>query len=84
MGNLIDSFCDGTLLSQIIAMPKKQPISFDDATRMLDQKLEECTEASTQYDWHAINFVTWISSQGFHIELTGDEFEVWSLQKEVS
>ena len=28
------------------------------------------------YGWYSEHFVEWISSLGYHIELTGDEFDV--------
>ena len=84
MGDLIDHHCGRTLLSQILNMPSKNPISFDDAARLLDLKLEECFQAGKyrngpdEYQWYAQNFVSWISEQGFHIELTGDEFDLYT------
>lgn len=70
----------GTLLSEILAMPKQKAVLFDDAIRMLaDAHLEAFTEGRVgrtygECHWLTKNFVSWISEQGFHIELTGDEF----------
>ena len=34
--------------------------------------------------WYGCNFIEWISSLGFHIELTGDEFEeTYGLQRSI-
>ena len=76
----VDVRYGGTLLSEILAMPKKKGLWFDDAVRMLSdaqmQAFREGRVGTTQGDHHWLmeNFVHWISEQGFHIELTGDEF----------
>ena len=74
---IIDRKNRGTLLAKIIAMPKQKPISFDDAIRMVKQVYFEAEigHKPGQCTWFFANFVEWITSQGFHIELTGDEFE---------
>lgn len=70
----------GTLLSEILAMPKQKKVSFEDAVRMLsDAHLEAFNEDRVgrkygECHWLMQNFISWISEQGFHIELTGDEF----------
>ena len=90
LGDLVDIFCRRTLLSQIIQMPERLPISFDDAIRLLSVQLYKCFKTGLvgkepgHYGWYAKNFVEWISSQGFHIVLTGDEFESQSMQKHIS
>lgn len=90
MGELIDRHCRRTLLSQILKMPPKKSISFNDAARMLDIKLFECFKAGEygnkrgQYHWYTQNFVPWISEQGFHIELTGDEFDLYAMTSVLS
>lgn len=66
-------------------MPKKELITFDDAVRLLNAKQSECFNAGSfgdspgQYGWYDLHFVSWISSLGYHIELTGDEFESYSM-----
>ena len=70
----------GTLLSRILSMPVKTPIPFDDAIRLVAEKHTEAFDHSRfgdapgQYGWYSNNFIEWISSLGYHIELTGDEF----------
>ncbi len=70
-------------------MQIKDSISFEDAFHMLQKKRFELFNAGRfgdmpgQYGWYHLNFVDWISSQGFHIELTGDEFELYGLTDRV-
>ncbi len=74
----------GTLLSQILAMPKKSPLSFAEAINLVAEKQKEAFLAGRggrgpgQYSWYYGSFVEWITSLGFHIELTGDEFEAYA------
>jgi hypothetical protein len=58
-------------------MEKKNPISFTNAVKCAHNKWSEKVNAfrGDEADWYFDNFVDWISSQGYHIELTGDEFE---------
>ena len=78
---IVDIRIRGTLLSRILSMPKKSPISFELAMLKLIEKRREKFDAGHfgdepgRYGWYCHNFVDWISSQGLHIELTGDEFE---------
>jgi hypothetical protein len=70
----------GELLAKILSMPEKEPISFESAALMLSNKATEAFKAHRlgylpgEYNWYFKNFVEWISSLGYHIELTGDEF----------
>ncbi len=75
---IIDSDCGHTLLASALAMPKKTPIRFEEAVRKLDGELniENIGHEPGQYQWLLKNFVSWISDKGFHIELTGDEFDL--------
>ena len=68
---------DGVRLKRILSMPKKRPISYFAAENMY-------------WDWFAdywnagevppiSDMITWISEEGFHIELKGDEYEMTSL-----
>lgn len=80
LADRIDLGYRGTLLPRILAMPEKQAISLDDAIQMTNSKLNEAFMAELfgdkpgQYGWYMNHFVDWISSLGYHIELTGDEF----------
>ena len=80
-GITIDKACKGTLLQKILAMPKKHPITFDEAINVIVDKKEEAFRAKDygmrpgQYGWYIYNFVGYISDLGYHIELTGDEIE---------
>jgi hypothetical protein len=83
---IIDRGYRGTLLSQILAMPKKNPITFADAVRLAGQKQIEAEigHEKGQYFWYAAHFVDWISSLGYHIELSGDEFEPYVVSNKVA
>lgn len=80
--SVIDMDTNRALLHQIVAMPKGDPISFEDAVRHVEIKWGETFDTKNfGYEpggagWYTRNFVEYISSLGFHIELTGDEFEV--------
>src|SRR5688572_15721070 len=74
--DVLDLIYRGTLLSSILAMEKKTPILFGDAVRMaIKKKCEVWYDENADSDYYYDNFIEWISSQGYHIELTGDEFE---------
>jgi hypothetical protein len=83
MGQLAERFCRGELLAKILEMPCLRPLSYSDAMLMLNQRLCETWKNNDlghspgQSQWYWRNFVEFISAQGFHIELTGDEFELW-------
>jgi hypothetical protein len=80
----------GTLLSAILAMPCKQPISFQEAANLASAAKHKAVVAKKfgykpgECFWFYRNFVQWISDQGYHIELTGDEFEAYALSDKVS
>lgn len=80
----------GTLASQILSMPKKNPISFEDAINLVVDRQKEVFvtgqigQEPGQYCWYYDHFVEWISSLGYHIELSGDEFEPRVLSSLVS
>lgn len=80
----------GTLLSEILKMPRKKPISFQDAVNLNgDERHRQIMSGNHGYEpgqahWLYMNFVKWISDQGYHIELTGDEFEAVALSDKVT
>ncbi len=79
---LLASSSNWTILERIIHMEPKVPIKFIDAAVMAQKKFHEALDARRigyapgQCNWYARNFTEWISSLGYHIELTGDEFEL--------
>ena len=79
----------GLLLEQIRLMPRKKTVSLETALKVMLLRQDEAFAASRfgegpgQHSWYEKNFVEWISSLGYHIELTGDEFELWSAPKEL-
>ncbi len=78
---LIANAYRGTLVSQILAMPRQAPLSFDAAVNLtFEKQMEAFTSGQVgkepgQFSWYFGHFVEWISSLGYHIELSGDEFE---------
>lgn len=87
---LIDIAYKGRLLSEIISMPKKAPITFEHAVNLCQTEFDRLADAGQsgpnrgQAHWHYRNFVLWISEQGYSIELTGDEFETPTLSRLVA
>jgi hypothetical protein len=87
---LIDRENNRNLLSKILNMPKNTPLGFNEAIAMVYEAQRQQFDASNfgsapgQYGWYAENFVDWISSLGYHIELTGDEFEATVAQEHVA
>ena len=79
--DMLDIRYRGTLLPSIIAMSKKTPISFDGAVVMTQSKYfaaigqKKYGMTFGEANWFIGHFLEWISNQGYHIELTGDEFE---------
>ena len=77
----LDVQYQGTLLSRILSMEQKTAISYEDAMWLTNRTLKKCYEEEKMgadfghYQWYLDNFIEWISSLGYHIELTGDEFE---------
>ena len=75
---LIETCYSGSLISQILKMPKKKPIAFEQAVRIAERQYSD-SDISTEH--HKMvkcteYFIEFISEQGYHIELTGDEFEL--------
>lgn len=83
--NEIDSYYRGELLSRILDMQKQMPISLEAAIHLLTKHEQEASDAGRKGTepghlfWYAWHFVEWIESLGYHIELTGDEFEAIGL-----
>ena len=82
----IDRKYRGGLLARILAMPKKRSIQFDEAIRMAEKNFfsSKIGHRRGETFWYMQNFVEWISELGFHIELTGDEFELPSAPQKAS
>jgi hypothetical protein len=80
----------GTLLSRILSMPPQTPISFVAAVNLVSEKQKESFALGRMgrelyhYSWYTENFIQWISNLGHHIELTGEEFESYSLSERVA
>lgn len=62
-------------------MAKKTPISFEAAINFVSDKQRDAFAAGQigrnpgQYLWYQHNFIEFISDLGYHIEITGDEFD---------
>ncbi len=80
----------GTLLYQIMKMPSKKPISLNDATRLLEQAVDKAFDLKKIHsqpggsNWYYNNFISWISELGYHIDITGDEFEPYVISSQIS
>jgi hypothetical protein len=78
----------GLLIGRILAMERKQPIGFEQAARMTQEKFFDAQNARRlgyapgQCFWYVTHFVEWISSLGYHIELTG-EFEPYQMSTRI-
>lgn len=59
-------------------MPRKNPLSFEQAIVLAHQKYhaELDNRKFAKAFWYTDNFIEYISNLGFHIELSGDEFEL--------
>lgn len=59
-----------------MAMPRKNPISFENAVRLVNERqIDAMTRMNAkECNWYYGNFVQFVSESGFHIDLTGDEF----------
>jgi hypothetical protein len=72
------------ILQRIRSMPRKKPISYNTALIMMwdhwddfgDTK--ESRRQGREYIQHG-NWIKWLSSEGYHIQLIGDEFEIYNL-----
>jgi hypothetical protein len=68
---------NGKELQQILAMPKKKPIGYGIAITMFWHSVCDFLDEGNVDDAPApSSFVQWVSDQGYHIELTGDEYEI--------
>lgn len=66
-------------------MPRGTPISFEEAAGLATAGSIEAFQAGRigyepgECGWYKKNFVEWITSLGYHIEITGDEFEAYAM-----
>ncbi len=80
--DIIAKIYGGKLMSEILNMRSKNPISFEKAIHLLHVKIQNARKANKlgyqkdEYHWYFHNFVQVISDLGFHIELSGEEFEI--------
>lgn len=87
---VIDNRYRGTLLTVMLQMPPKSAITFDQAITLVSLKMSEAFDLRQlgnepgHYNWYLNNFTEWISNQGFHIEISGDEFESYALSDKVA
>ncbi len=73
----------GTLLSRILAMQKQTPIALNEAVSLM-VKHEHAASAAGRKGadvghvfWYSFHFIEWLETIGYHIELTGDEFDAY-------
>ncbi len=78
---VIASFYKGELVDRILKMDRKKPISFYQAVNLASDGHYRASvddrfgHNKGESGWHFSHFLDFISDQGFHIELTGDEFD---------
>lgn len=78
---VIDCAYNGELLAEMVAMRPQSPISFEAALNLVKKEFYRVADTGRlgpkpgHSHWYYYNFVQWISDQGYHIELSGDEFE---------
>lgn len=70
-------------------MKKQKPISLEEAVQLLIQNMQEARAAGRKGTepghlcWYLDHFVEWLVSIGYHVELTGDEFEPFVMSDHV-
>jgi hypothetical protein len=80
--HILDIHCNGQLAEKLLNMPQGIPISFADSLQILIDQQLDCVQnyklgnSPGEYNWYSENFVEFISTLGYQIELTGDEFRV--------
>lgn len=81
----VDRYYKGTLLTCILTMKKKQPISLESAVTLFSKEWINCVLSRRAEECEVLdrNFVNWVSEKGYHIELTGDEFEPVAMSDKV-
>ena len=69
---------DPTLLLKIQSMSKKIPLSLVSARNFICEMTKQDPDLFPRGEIHEVraDWVAWISKQGFHIELKGDEYEI--------
>lgn len=79
--NLLDLIYRGTLLSRILTMPRKKPISFIEGMLLFhEEMLKRVNDPEPdRCNWLYENCLEWISQQDYHIEINGDEFDPLNL-----
>ena len=82
----LDFIYRGTLVTRVLSMEKKVAIGFKEAFLFFQSELLKSMSDPTRdrTDWLYRNFIPWISGLGYHIELTGDEFEPFLMSDKVS
>ncbi len=83
----IDGNYRGTLLSRILKMKKQNPILLEEAIQlMIDSETEAKNSGQNHCEFGGVlyfsfNFIEWLSRIGYHVELTGDEFELYAISE---
>lgn len=78
---IVANYYKGELVDKILTMDRKKPISLHQALNMAsDAHIKAVHEnrfghKKGQSGWHFSHLIDFISEQGFHIELSGDEFD---------
>ena len=79
----------GTMLSRILDMERKQSITFVEAIHLVQKQWTKAVDSGRighelgECNWFIDHFIEWVASQGYHIELTGDEFEPYMISSQI-
>ncbi len=79
--SLVASYYKGELIDQILRMEMKTPLLLHHAFKLASEARHAAEKEGHsghephQSYWYYSHFLEYISELGFHIELTGDEFE---------
>lgn len=73
------------LLHRLQNQPRQSSLSYQDACRMVRQEVfrqmdlrNNDPNVQGSSHWVSSNWPEWLSAQGYHVELTGEEFEILS------
>jgi hypothetical protein len=72
-------FLDGNeILRRIVALPKKEPISIQEGFKKAMEEYFRLSDMGKSTEGYHIrrNWPDWLNQQGYHVRLTGDEYQV--------
>jgi hypothetical protein len=87
--DLLDHYDRGHLIARILKMDRKEALDFVQAACLAQEKFQAARQNGHfghkpgECFWYLEHFVEWIASLGYHIELTGDEFEPYEMSSQL-